>query len=165
MFIIDTVNPGLQSIFSNLEDENVTMSDENFQSQNCFRFLGETVPMSEQFLSGMCLAFVCFISIRYTARSLTLDFMWLASSVCRAVYIQSNGLTFWSKAKFDIELEQICLPTKLRIFIYKRKRIKLGSARRADRAQFNAPTMRSPANLHIEYEQFCCSNSAAYAYI
>ena len=46
-------------------------------------------------------------------------------------------------------------------FTCKGPKIKLGSVRRADRAQSNGSTKRSLANFHIELEQFRCSLRAA----
>ena len=51
----------------------------------------------------------------------------------------------------------------LRIFIYKGTKKKLSSVCRAHQIQSNGPTLRSPANFNIEFEQFCCSITVALA--
>ena len=49
--------------------------------------------------------------------------------------------------------------------MYKGPKIKLGSVRRADRAQSNGPTLRSLTNFNIELEQFDCLLTAVLACI
>ena len=53
----------------------------------------------------------------------------------------------------------------LAFLVYKEHKTKLGSACREIKMQFSGPTLRLFDNFYIEFEQFCCSRSAAKACI